>query len=108
MTTLNAELFKALVAFLPASLLLVGSTILFLRRKTLYTSMQLFGTGCIVAVVFCHVCEALHWLPFMRWGSEQSVGHYVDLACAALGLTLFPAGYLPYTLFSEADVVARQ
>lgn len=91
---MNVALFKALIAFLPASLLLSGSAILFLRRRSLYPFMQLSGAGCIVVVVFTHVCEALHWLPGMHWGLEHSTGHYVDLAGALLGLTLFPVGYL--------------
>src|SRR5690349_2988437 len=91
---MNVGLFKALVAFLPASLLVSGSAILFLRQKSLYSFMQLLGAGCIVAVLLTHVCEALHWFPSMHWGLEHSPGHYVDLAGAALGLTLFRAGYL--------------
>jgi len=47
-----------------------------------------------VVVVLTHVCEALHVLPWMRWGEEQSVGHYVDLSSAVLGVTLLPVGYL--------------
>ena len=98
---MNVALFKALVAFLPASLLLSGSAILFLRERSLYPFMQFFGAGCIVAVVLTHVCEALHWLPSMHWGLERSAGHYVDLAGAVLGLTLFPAGYLLDALFPK-------
>ena len=91
---MNVTLLKALVALLPASLVLIGSTILFLRKRTLYLFMQLFGAGCLVAVVLTHVCEALRLFPSMRWGLEHSAGHYVDLASAVLGLTFFPAGFL--------------
>jgi hypothetical protein len=91
---MNVALFKALVALLPACLLLIGSTILFLRGKTLYPFMQLFGAGCILAVAVTHVCEVLNLFPGMHWGLKHSAGHYVDLACAVVGLTLFPAGYL--------------
>jgi hypothetical protein len=47
-----------------------------------------------VVVVFTHVCEAFHVFPWMGWGLKHSVGHYLDLAAAVLGFTLFPAGYL--------------
>jgi hypothetical protein len=47
----------------------------------------------MVAVV-AHMCEALHVLPWMGWGEEHSMGHYLDLAGAILGATLFPLGYL--------------
>lgn len=93
---MNITLLKALVALVPASLLLFGSTVLFFRRKTLYAFMQLLGAGCLVAVVLAHVCEALRLFPGMQWGLERSTGHYLDLACAVLGLTFFPAGYVLY------------
>jgi len=98
---MNVALFRALVAFLPASLLVSGSAILFLRQRSLYPFMQLLGAGCIVAIVLTHVCEGLHWLPGMHWGLEHSAGHYVDLAGAVLGLTLFPAGYFFDCAFSR-------
>jgi len=91
---MNVELFKALVALLPASLLLAGSVVLWIRAKTLYGFMQLVGAGGIVAVVLAHVCEALQLLPGMHWGFEHSPGHYIDLTAAIVGFTLFPAGYL--------------
>jgi len=45
-------------------------------------------------VVMAHVCEGFHLLPRMGWGEPQSVGHYLDLSGAAIGLTLLPLGYL--------------
>ena len=91
---MNVTLLKPLVALVPTGLLLVGSIILFLRSKALYSFMQLLGAGCLVLVVLTHLCEALHWFPGMQWGLEHSAGHYLDLVCAVLGLGFFPAGYL--------------
>jgi len=85
---MNVPLFKALVALLPASLLLSGSVIMWLRGKTPYQFIQLLGAGCMVLVVLTHVCEALQLLPGMHWGLEHSGGHYVDLAAAVLGFAL--------------------
>jgi len=34
----------------------------------------------------------------MRWGEEQSAGHYIDLGSAVVALTLFPIGYLFHAL----------
>jgi len=96
---MNAPLFKALIALLPVSLLLSGSVIMWLCGKTPYQLIQLFGAGCLVLVVFTHICEAMHLLPGMHWGLEHSAGHYVDLAAAVLGIGLFPMGYLLQALY---------
>jgi hypothetical protein len=95
---MNATLSKALVALVPAGILCVGSVLLFLRERALGSFLQLLGAGCLVMVVLSHLCEALHLFPWMHWGSEHSVGHYLDFWTAVLGLTLFPIGYLSYAL----------
>ena len=92
------RLAKALVALVPAGILFVGAVLLFLREKILGSFLQLLGVGCLVVVVLAHIAEALHLLPWMHWGEEHSVGHYLDLGSAVLGLTLFPMGYLLHAL----------
>ena len=91
---MNATLLKALVAAVPVGMLFSGSVVLFFRGKTVWSLLQLLGGGCLVVVVLTHVCEALHLFPWMHWGDQHSVGHYVDLGSAVLGLTLFPVGYV--------------
>lgn len=98
---MNVPLLKALIALLPACMLLLGSAALFSRQKTLWCLLQLLGAGCLVVVALTHVCEALQWFPWMQWGRENSAGHYVDLLSAALALTLFPTGYLLQALIEE-------
>ena len=95
---MNATLPKALVAVVPAGILFIGSVLLFLRERTLGPFLQMLGAGCLVMVVLTHLCEALHLFPWMHWGSEHSVGHYLDLGSAVLGLTLCPVGYLLHVL----------
>jgi len=95
---MHATLSKTLIALLPACMLLCGSAVSFRREKTVGSSLQLLGAGCLVIVVLTHLCEALYLFPWMHWGSEHSVGHYLDLGSAALGLTLFPIGYLLHAL----------
>ncbi len=104
---MNTTLSKALVALVPAGILFVGSVLLFLRERTLGSFLQPLGVGsflqplgagCLVVVILTHVFEALHLLPWMQWGSNHSVGHYLDLGSAVLGLTLFPIGYLLHAL----------
>jgi len=95
---MNATLFKSLVALVPVAILFVGSVVLFFREKSVGSFVQILGAGCLVMVVLTHICEALHVFPGMHWGSEHSVGHYLDLWSAVLGLTLFPIGHLLHAL----------
>jgi succinate dehydrogenase/fumarate reductase cytochrome b subunit len=95
---MNATLFKPLVALVPTCMLLCGSVTLLIREKTVGSFLQLIGAGCLVMVVLTHLCEALHLFPWMQWGAEHSVGHYLDLGSAVLGVTLFPIGYLLHAL----------
>ena len=95
---MNVTLLKALVVLLPACMLFCGSVVMFFRGKTLSSFLQLLGAGCLVLVVLIHVSEALYLFPWMHWGSNHSVGHYLNLWSAVLGLTLFPIGYLLHAL----------
>ena|SRR5579862_7515902 len=91
---MNVTLLKALIVLLPVSLLFYVSAVVFVRHKTMGSSLQLLGACGLMLVVLTHLCEALHLFPWMQWGLEHSAGHYVDLSSAVLGLTLVPAGYL--------------
>lgn len=96
---------KALVALLPVGLL-SGSVALFCRERNANSSLKVVGTGCLVVVVLTHISEALHLLPRTQWGLEQSVGRYIDLSSAVLGVTLFSVGYLLHTLTKRVTVQA--
>ena len=96
-------LLKALVALVPACLLLAGSAIIFLRRRSLTGFMQLLGSGSLVTVALAHICEALDVLAWMHWGLQHSVGHYLDASAAFLGFLLFPTGYLLGALTRKSD-----
>jgi hypothetical protein len=84
-------------------MLLFGSVILFFRRRNASSFLQLVGAGCFVVVVLAHIFEALQLFPSMQWGLEGSVGHYLDLWSAVLGITLFPVGYLFHTVTKRRD-----
>ncbi len=91
---MNPTLVKAAAVLAPTCMLLVGSAIVFSRNKSILTFLQLAGSGALIAVALAHICEALHLFSWMKWGRENSVGHYFDLSAAILGLTLFPLGFL--------------
>jgi hypothetical protein len=95
---MNSTFLKALIALVPASILFSGSLILFRRGKSVWCFLQLLGAGSLIAVSLTHVCEALQLFPWMQWGFKHSPGHYLDLCSAALGLTLFPVGYLLHAI----------
>lgn len=84
---------RAIVAAVPALGLALWSTAVFVRARTFGSLMQLIGAGCVAVVVLTHICEAFRLLSWMHWGEPQSVGHYVDLSSALVGVTLLPAGY---------------
>ena len=81
-----------------ASLLLAGSIVLFFKEWSASSFLQLLGAGGLALVVLTHFAEAFDLLPWMRWGLDNSLGHYLDLGSAALAVTLFPTGYLIYAL----------
>jgi hypothetical protein len=95
---MNITLVTALVALAPVCMLFSGSAVMFFREKRVPSFLQLLGAGCLGVVVLAHICEALDLFPWMHWGDEHSVGHYLDLGSAILGLTLFPLGYLLHVL----------
>ena len=75
-------------------MLLFGSIILFSKTKNVGSVLQLLGAGCLIVMILTHVAEALQLFPFMHWGQEHSIGHYLDLTSAILGIALFSLGYL--------------
>jgi hypothetical protein len=89
-----ATLLKSLLALVPTLALFAVSALLVRRERTTGSLLQLAGAGCLLIVVLTHVFEALYFLPWMHWGRQHSVGHYLDLLSAVLGLTLLPAGYV--------------
>ena len=105
---MSGVLLKALAALLPVCALLVGSILLFCRAKSFFSFLQVFGAGCLLLGVVTHVCEALRLFPSMRWGHQGSPGHYVDFWSVALGLTLFPLGYLFHALAMKPTAPLRK
>ena len=88
------QLLRALLALVPTSLLFTASIISLFRAKSFSGLLQVAGAGCLFAVVLTHFAEAVHMFSSLGWGQEHSAGHYLNLCSAALGLTLFPLGYL--------------
>jgi hypothetical protein len=98
---MNDTLAKAIVGLAPVGMLLFGSAFTFFRERVVPSVLQLLGVGCLLIVVIIHICEGLQLFPSVHWRDEHSIGHYLDIASAGLGLTLFPFGYL-------IDVITKQ
>lgn len=95
---MNGTLLKALVALAVVGLLFCRSAASFFRQKRGASLLQLLGAGCLIVVVFTHICEALRLFPWMHWGSKDSPGHYLDFWSAVLGFTLLATGYFVWGL----------
>jgi hypothetical protein len=94
----------ALVAIgIPVFALLCGSVLLFAKEKSVWSFLQVVGAGCLVIVVLTHICEALGLFVWMYWGLKSSVGHYLDLLCAIVGVTVFSLGYLIHAVDTCAE-----
>lgn len=98
---MNPTLLKALVALVPTCVLFLASAITFVRDKREWSVLELIGAAGLVLAVLTHLCEALRLFPGMHWGEEHSIGHYLDLTSAILGITFFPLGYLVRALATK-------
>ena len=73
---------------------LLATAALYVRTKAAAALVQALGAACLLVVVLARLCEALNLLPFMGWGAKGSIGHYIDLASAILGVALVTVGAL--------------
>ncbi|TMA07234.1 MAG: hypothetical protein E6J89_16800 [Deltaproteobacteria bacterium] len=91
---MNLAVLKGVLALLATSALLAGSAILYKRHGTVGSALRLLGVAWFVVVAVAHVFEALVILPALGWGQSRSIGHYIDLGAAVVGVTLVSAGLL--------------
>lgn len=66
----------------------------FLKSRSRPSLVQLVGSGLLLVMVLTHVAEHFHLLIAMRWGSPDSIGHYLDLVSAVGGVCMLCCGYL--------------
>ena len=83
---------KSVLAFAVAVGLCVWSALVYHHRRSTGSALLLLATLCFIVVALTHVFEALGILSGLGWGRPGSLGHYVDLAAAILGLTLLALG----------------
>jgi hypothetical protein len=85
-----------LIALVLVAALLAWSIFSFVREKTRWHGMRIAGAGLLLVTRLTHVCEELNLFPFMHLGFPRSIGHYLDLSSAILGVALFVIGFLAY------------
>lgn len=90
---MNPAVLKALLILAPTLLLVLGTAALYVRTKAAAALTLSAGAASLLIVVLAHVCEALNLLPFMGWGAEGSIGHYIDLASAIVGVVLLRSAF---------------
>lgn len=85
---------RVLLAVVVVSPIVAWSAVRVWRNPRVHTYMQATGAFGLLVVIAAHICEALRFFPQMGWGQPHSVGHYLDLSGAILGVMLVPLGYL--------------
>ena len=91
---MSASALKGLLALVAACVFLGVCVVLFLTRRGLSSTLQALGIGCFGVMALTHVFEKFSILPDLGWGRPHSVGHFIDLAAALLGVTLVTTGFL--------------
>lgn len=85
---------KGLLALLAACVFLCVSGSLFWTRRDLRSAFQALGIGCFAIMALTHVFEAFSILPALGWGQSHSVGHFIDLVAAVLGVALVTTSFV--------------
>jgi hypothetical protein len=85
---------KGLLALAAACVFLGVSVALFRTRRGFVSTLLAIGLGCFAVMALTHVFEAFSIFPQFGWGRPGSVGHFIDLAAAMLGVTFVAASYL--------------
>jgi hypothetical protein len=85
---------KGLLALGGSSVLLGVSAALLLTRRGLGPVLLGVGIGCFGIMALTHVFEAFSIFPWLQWGRPDSLGHFIDLMAAVLGVALVATSLL--------------
>lgn len=77
---------KSVLAFALTATLLAGAALRFRHRRSAAAGLLVLATVCFLVVALTHVFESLAIMPAAGWGQPHSVGHYLDLTAALLGI----------------------
>ena len=91
---MNAAVLKGLVALAAAIVFLGVSAALYITRRDLGSALLATGIGWFGIMALTHFFESFSILPAFGWGRPHSVGHFMDLAAALLGITFVSIGFV--------------
>ena len=91
---MNAAVLRGLLALAGASLFLAVSAALFMTRRDLGSALLATGIGWFGVMALTHFFESFSILPAFGWGQPHSVGHFIHLAAALLGITFVTLSFL--------------
>src|SRR6476659_192639 len=89
-----APIWKSALAFALTATLWAGASLRFRHRRSAAAGLLVLATVCFLVVALTHVFESLAIMPAAGWGQPHSVGHYLDLAAALLGVAATVAAVL--------------
>src|SRR5215469_17468719 len=104
---MSASVLKGLLALAGASVFLAVSAALFVTRRDLAGALLATGIGWFGVMALTHVFEAFSILPSFGWGEPHSVGHFIDLAAAWLGVAFVTIGFLVHRHVARSDNRSR-
>ncbi len=85
---------KTLLALAAACVLLIVSAAILLTRRNFGSTLVAVGIGCFGVVALTHVFEGFSILPAFGWGQPHSVGHFIDLGAALLGVVFVVSSFV--------------
>ena len=100
---MTAAVIKGLLALAGASIFLAVSAALFVTRRDLGAALLATGIGWFGVMALTHFFESFSILPAFGWGQPHSVGHFIDLAAALLGIVFVTLGFLVHRRAAPSD-----
>jgi hypothetical protein len=91
---MSVAVLKGLLALVATCVFLSVSLILFRTRRNFGSTLLGLGIGSFAVMASTHAFEAFSILPALGWGHPHSVGHFIDLVAALLGVTLVTTSFL--------------
>lgn len=84
---------KGVLALVAACVFFGVCTVIVLTRRGLSSGLQALGLGCFGVMALTHFFEKFAILPELGWGQPRSVGHFIDLVAALLGVILVTTSF---------------